>query len=237
MTGRRLIALFSLLALVLLFSAGRNATVSQAAPAAGHHFVRVAAADIQAAAQVGLNPVRAFDYGAFQWLELTDADFTRLAASGAAYTEVLDAGYVHVPGYRFDPLLDGEPTVTPNLQAGDAGAGFRLVQLAGPTNDVWLARLEANGFIERITDPDDRRIARLSITSKGIEVSEYVENLFVRELRRSTDAFSTTQVKDLSHWIEVLRGIREDIGSHLNLDPHEPLRANVRAGNDDEDDE
>ena len=146
MTGRRLIALFSLLALVLLFSAGRNATVSQAAPAAGHHFVRVAAADIQAAAQVGLNPVRAFDYGAFQWLELTDADFTRLAASGAAYTEVLDAGYVHVPGYRFDPLLDGEPTVTPNLQAGDAGAGFRLVQLAGPTNDAWLARLEANGL-------------------------------------------------------------------------------------------
>ena len=100
-----------------------------------------------------------------------------------------------------------------------------------------LARLEANGFIERITDPDDRRIARLSITPKGIEVSEYVENLFVRELRRSTDAFSTAQVKDLSHWIEVLRGIREDIGSHLNLDPHEPLRANVRAGNDDEDDE
>ena len=100
-----------------------------------------------------------------------------------------------------------------------------------------LARLEANGFIERITDPDDRRIARLSITPKGIEVSEYVENLFVRELRRSTDAFSTTQVKDLSHWIEVLRGIREDIGSHLNLDPHDPLRANVRAGTDDEDDE
>ena len=100
-----------------------------------------------------------------------------------------------------------------------------------------LARLEANGFIERITDPDDRRIARLSITPKGIEVSEYVESLFVRELRRSTDTFSTAQVQELSHWIEVLRGIREDIGSHLNLDPHEPLRANVRAGNDDEDDE
>ena len=117
---------------------------------------------------------------------------------------------------------------------GKAGEKSQLESMTeGAAELMAKHELQCAGF----TDPDDRRIARLSITPKGVEVSEYVENLFVRELRRSTDAFSTTQVKDLSHWIEVLRGIREDIGSHLNLDPHDPLRAIVRAGNQDEDDE
>ncbi len=146
MTGRRLFSLLALLALALVVSSARGGGVSQAAADAGSHFVRVAASDVVAAAQLDLNPARAFDYGSFQWLELSAADFARLAESGVAYTEAPDAGFVHVPGYRFDPLADGEPAVAAELQASGSGAGFHLVQLAGPTNDDWLNQLEANGL-------------------------------------------------------------------------------------------
>jgi len=74
-----------------------------------------------------------------------------------------------------------------------------------------LARLEEHGFIERVKDPADRRIARLSITEKGREVSIYVEELFIREMLKSIAIIGDDQIGELSGWIETLAKIRDDL--------------------------
>ncbi len=143
MNPRSFLPLLFLLAL-LLITAGTSGASQAASP--GGQFVRIAAADAPAALALGLNPARAVDYGSFHWLELDEAGLSRLARSGVPYVAATDAGTVHVPGYRFDPLRDGEPALDPALRAGGAGEGFYLVQLAGPTSDAWLAALEARGL-------------------------------------------------------------------------------------------
>jgi DNA-binding MarR family transcriptional regulator len=80
-----------------------------------------------------------------------------------------------------------------------------------------LARLEQQAFMARVQDSHDRRIARLSITEKGREVSVWVEELFVSEMRRSTAFLGPDQVTELSRWIEVLSDIRDDLMTRKNL--------------------
>ena len=47
---------------------------------------------------------------------------------------------VRVPNYAFDPVTQGEPALPADLRAANAGAGLRLVQFFGPTQDAWLDR-------------------------------------------------------------------------------------------------
>lgn len=84
-----------------------------------------------------------------------------------------------------------------------------------------LARLEEHGFIERIKDPVDRRVARLSITEKGCEVSIYVEELFVREMLKSIEIIGDDRIGELSAWIETLSQIRDDLKSRRMPDTAE----------------
>ena len=53
---------------------------------------------------------------------------------------------VRVPNYAFDPLTQGEPALTADLRAANAGAGLHLVQFFGPTQDAWLDGLKASGL-------------------------------------------------------------------------------------------
>jgi len=85
------------------------------------------------------------DYGAFDWVELAEGDLAQLAKKGIPYEVVTDARQVRVPGYRFDPIKDGEPEIAPERRADASSPGFRLVQLQGPAKDEWLTRLGASG--------------------------------------------------------------------------------------------
>ena len=133
-----------LLLLAALLTPGRLAGATSLQ--AGAHFVRLPAAASAAFDQLGLRPRTDLDYGAFRWLELTDADFAALSASGLAYIPVADGGALHVMRYRFDPLQDGEPALPPSLQAAGEGPGLQLVQFAGPVQDAWLSQLDAAGM-------------------------------------------------------------------------------------------
>ena len=53
---------------------------------------------------------------------------------------------VRVPNYVFDPISQGEPVLPTDLRAANAGAGLRLVQFFGPTQDAWLDGLKASGL-------------------------------------------------------------------------------------------
>ena len=50
------------------------------------------------------------------------------------------------PQLRLRSCNDGEPALHADLRAANAGAGLRLVQFFGPTQDAWLAGLEASGL-------------------------------------------------------------------------------------------
>jgi hypothetical protein len=87
---------------------------------------------------LNLAPNRSLDYGGYVWMELSAEAFSRLQASGIAYTEEPNAGRVHLTNYQFDPLREGEPTLPTDLTApsGDAPA-LAVVQLVAPLRDEW----------------------------------------------------------------------------------------------------
>ena len=119
------------------------ASLAQAAER--HRFVRVPAAAGPGLDMLDLRPVRAYDYPAFRWLELSEPDYTALARSGVAFEPDAGAGTVQVAGFRFDPVVDGEPWLPADLRSNGAAPSLRLVQLVAPATDVWRAELERSG--------------------------------------------------------------------------------------------
>jgi serine protease AprX len=89
--------------------------------------------------------VRALDYGAFAWLELTPDQYARLAASGVPYQLYENATELVLPGASFD-TRHGEPAIAPGLRAETGPAGLYLVQLVGPVRPQWLPALRARGL-------------------------------------------------------------------------------------------
>ncbi len=147
MNLRTLFKAFSIAAIVTLIVPNLlvGASVLSAGPT-GSHFVHLPASAGVQLASLGLTPALSLDYGAFRWLELNNADYAALAASGIPFEDAPDAGQVRVLDYAFDPIADGEPSLPAALRANENVAGFRLVQIVGPTKDEWLARLSETGM-------------------------------------------------------------------------------------------
>ena len=137
-----------LLGLLMLCVLAVSSLPSQAVAlsAVSGYFVRIPAANVPQAAALELNPHVAVDYGSFQWLELGQADYDRLVASGVSFTLVTDAGTVQIVSYKFDPVVSGEPALAPSMRTTTNGATFRLIQFVGPVNDTWLDAMTAAGL-------------------------------------------------------------------------------------------
>ena len=120
-----------------------GATLLASSVRADTRFVRIDASPGAAAALAGLDAV---DHGSFYWLEAPDTEVNRLRSQGLVVREVRDGGRVHVPGYRFDPVTDGEPAVPASLRQGGDRPGFHLVQFTGPTRASWVDSLERSGL-------------------------------------------------------------------------------------------
>ena len=114
------------------FSAGPAMAASPSAVV-----VRVPSQALAQVAAAAVHPAQALDYGSFQWLEVESADLARLDARGVSYVLVPDARQVRVPGFRFDPLLDGEP----ELPAGPARRRLPPRLPAGPVLRAAQGRL------------------------------------------------------------------------------------------------
>ena len=146
MYGRKAVSLVTLVFLVGLLVP--NLSVGAASPARDGQVqvVRVPTTAMSQVEVLELNPRLNLDYGSFAWLELDSADYARLVASQSPFVPVPEAGMLQVQGYRFDPVLDGEPLLSADMEADEDGPGLRLVQLVGPAQDGWLAQLEAVGL-------------------------------------------------------------------------------------------
>ncbi len=90
--------------------------------------------------------VRALDYGSFVWLELQTANLTRLEAAGVPYQLYGSPYTLRLGGQSFDPLHDPVPLPAGWEAVPDEGPDLHLVQLAGPTRDEWLDRLQGDGL-------------------------------------------------------------------------------------------
>ncbi|MBN1668990.1 MAG: S8 family serine peptidase [Anaerolineales bacterium] len=142
---------FHLLALLLIFllifllsiSMDQEAQAAQGASS----YVRIPQESVADLAALELAPRFEQDYGAYVWLELDQPDYDRLVASQVIQYPAPLAGQISVPGYRFDPQVDGPPELPPALQLEEQSqASLRLVQFKGPVRDAWLAALKAQGL-------------------------------------------------------------------------------------------
>ena len=138
----------ALAAALILAIAGPQAWAAE--PPEGLRTVRVAAQDLTAA---GLPSAAVQDYGSFAWMELSSSELRRLEDSGVPFTVVADAGQVRLPGHRFDPLVEGEPPLAPELRAPAASTGFHLVQVRGrraaPGSPPWRPRASRSSSTTR----------------------------------------------------------------------------------------
>jgi DNA-binding MarR family transcriptional regulator len=82
-----------------------------------------------------------------------------------------------------------------------------------------LARLEEGGFIERTMDLEDRRRINLAITPKGMEVSVYVEQLYLREIIENMDPLDPDEIDELLRSIATLRRVIErlEASGHIQV--------------------
>jgi PKD repeat protein len=147
MNLRKSISGFALIVIVGFLVPGFSASAADLTPPeAGTQFVRVPAAAMADFNRLGLSPRSSQDYDAFYWLELSSGDLSTLSSSAVPFAPFPDAGKVQVNRFRFDPIVEGEPELPADLRASGEGPGFRLIQLAGPAQDTWLAQLEAAGL-------------------------------------------------------------------------------------------
>ncbi len=94
---------------------------------------------------LAVHPTRIVDYGAFRWAVVSDEEAARLSASGRSDLVDSAGGEIHVPGFAFDPLRDGEPMLGFAERAAERETGLRLVQLWGPPRADWYSELAATG--------------------------------------------------------------------------------------------
>lgn len=139
------------LAIIFCFLVWEQQRVSGSSPLTlpnnATHFVRLSPSAGHLIGRYQLQPLRTIDYGSFLWLELTEADWEQLRLADEAQNWAEEsAGTIHLPNYIFDPRQQPLPTIPRHLQANPAQAGFRLIQLVGPTRDEWLQQLTANGW-------------------------------------------------------------------------------------------
>ncbi|MBN2384035.1 S8 family serine peptidase [bacterium] len=89
---------------------------------------------------------RLVDYGSWLWLELNQAEYAALKASGLKYEDIDHYGIISFGNYYFDPIQDGEPLFQMRGLTGSPenanGYGLHLVQLRNPLTESDQALLE-----------------------------------------------------------------------------------------------
>lgn len=74
-----------------------------------------------------------------------------------------------------------------------------------------LASLEADWFITRTVDPDDSRVIRLAITERGLELSRYVEDLYIDEVLEAISLVPNERLASLTQSVGELDSIADDL--------------------------
>lgn len=87
------------------------------------------------------------------------------------------------------------------------GALAEHERVAPPTVTKVVAKLEADGFLRREVDPEDRRVARLTVTPEGL--------VLLTEIRARKDAWLTERISDLGSEPRARLAAALDVIDHL----------------------
>lgn len=133
---------------------------------------------------------------------------------------------------RDNRVIEGVPaTVTElNLLRAIADEGTaRVSSLAARTcvdtsvASRQVAHLESHGFVDRTTDPEDRRSHVLRLTARGTEVLEHWRAQAVRRWTAALEDWSSDDIRHLTQTLHRLRGDLVDSGLFRGpLTTHDP---------------
>ncbi len=89
-----------------------------------------------------------------------------------------------------------------------------------------LASMECDGLISRTIDPDDSRVIRVEITDRGIEVSRYVEDLYIGEVLEAIARLPEAAICPLADSVRQLDQIADELDHRrfcrTRRAPHDP---------------
>ncbi len=74
-----------------------------------------------------------------------------------------------------------------------------------------LASLDSEGFISRTVDPADSRVIRIAITERGLELSRYVEDLYIREVLEAIESIPGERIAPLKDAVGELDVIANEL--------------------------
>jgi DNA-binding MarR family transcriptional regulator len=74
-----------------------------------------------------------------------------------------------------------------------------------------LASMETAGLISRSADPGDSRVIRVEITELGLEVSRYVEDLYIGEVLEAIAPLSESAICPLAESVQQLDAIADEL--------------------------
>jgi DNA-binding MarR family transcriptional regulator len=74
-----------------------------------------------------------------------------------------------------------------------------------------LASMETDGLITRTIDSCDSRVHRVEITERGLEVSRYVEDLYIDEVLEAIAPLPESAICPLSESVQQLDGIADEL--------------------------
>ena len=74
-----------------------------------------------------------------------------------------------------------------------------------------LASMEADGLITRMHDPDDSRVIQVAISELGIEVSRFVERLYIDEVLEAIACMSDDEIAPLCSSVQKLDTIADEL--------------------------
>jgi DNA-binding MarR family transcriptional regulator len=73
-----------------------------------------------------------------------------------------------------------------------------MLRVASPTATQQINELEARGYVERATDPDDRRAVRVTLTPKGEATIRQAHEAFVASFKGLVDHLGEEQSRQLA---------------------------------------
>lgn len=74
-----------------------------------------------------------------------------------------------------------------------------------------LASLESDGFICRSVDKNDSRVIRIAITERGLELSRYVEDMYIREVLEAIASIPAERLAPLQGSVAELDVIADEL--------------------------
>jgi len=82
-----------------------------------------------------------------------------------------------------------------------------IERVSAPTISRMVKDLEYEGYVEKISDENDKRVLKLQVTPKGVEIMKRVRHLRINALAEQIEALSPAELEDVERGVPVLQAL------------------------------